>query len=54
MSKNKDESPEERLWIDVWVAVASSDNCGTKAICTSWADAAVSDYKERFGKERYK
>lgn len=37
-----------KLWVDVWVAVAKSDNVVNSNVPTQWADRAVKDYKERF------
>jgi len=38
----------KQLWLDVFVATASSSNCTRKGICKEWADYAVKQYMEKF------
>jgi len=42
------ELARRRLWIEVCVAVARSENCVDVSAPTSWADSALSEFDERF------
>jgi hypothetical protein len=37
-----------KLWCDICVAVARAENCHNKNVPTSWADAILATFDERF------
>lgn len=47
MNKNIEDIIKQ-LWVDAWVAVASSSNCSSVSVPASWADKAVEEFKKRF------
>lgn len=49
--KFADATPEERdFWDQVYISVARSDACKDKAVPATWADNALQERRERFGR----
>lgn len=52
MTYREGEKPSvESVWVQVWIAVASSSNSTHSDSATRWADKCVEEYKKRFEKE---
>lgn len=45
------ESTRRKLWSEVWIATARSDNCTDPKVATNWADSALEEFDKRFSEE---
>ncbi len=49
LSPNKSEPVDRsQVWLAVWVAVASANDCKRPLVATDWADAALAAFDKRF------
>jgi hypothetical protein len=46
--QHEHEMMRRKLWVDAWVATASSDNCVDVESCTMYANRALADFDEQF------
>lgn len=40
----------EKVWIDSWIAIASSSSCMRCEVATKWADNCLKEFDLRFNK----
>lgn len=48
LTKVKEMSVREIVWLEAWIATARADNCNDKTVPTVWADRCLKDFDERF------
>jgi len=44
----RDKPSRERVWLDAWIAVATSSNSTRSSAATGWADVCLVEFDKRF------